>query len=155
FTVLAETRWPKPVDFSSLRYCISSSAPLRAEVSRKFYQQYGIFVCQLYGSTETGTISLNFSPQTESCLDSVGRPLEGISVEIFSEDRELLQPGEEGDIGIKSPAAIQEYPGLPEQTRQSFWNGYFFPGDVGHKDTEGRVYLGGRKSLFINRGGYK
>lgn len=155
FTVLSETRWPRPVDFSSLRWCISSSAPLRGDISRKFHERYGNFVYQLYGSTETGTIAVNLSPNPEAFLDSVGHPLDGVSVEIFSEDRQLLTGSADGEIGIRSPAAIQGYPGLPEQTQQSFWNGYFFPGDVGHKDAEGRIYLEGRKSLFINRGGYK
>src|SRR5205814_907852 len=60
-----------------------------------------------------------------------------------------------GEIGIRSPAAAREYEGLPDQTRLAFWNDYFFPGDIGRTDPAGRVHLIGRKSLFINRGGYK
>jgi long-chain acyl-CoA synthetase len=88
-------------------------------------------------------------------LDSVGIPLDGISVDIFSEDRQPVSAGQEGEIGIKSSAAIRQYPGLPEQTAESFWNGYFFPGDIGRKAADGSIYLVGRKSLFINRAGYK
>jgi long-chain acyl-CoA synthetase len=155
FAMLAETRWPQPVDFASLRLCISSSAPLRPNTCVRFHERYGIHVRQLYGSTETGSIAVNLSPRPEEFIESVGTPLEGVTVDIFSEDRRVLPPGEVGDIGIKSPAAAQEYPSSPDQTSTAFMNGYFFPGDIGRKDAEGRVYLLGRKSLFINRGGYK
>ena len=155
FAMLAEARWPQPVDFSSLRYCISSSAPLRRETSLQFYRRYGLYVRQLYGTTETGSIVVNLVANPEETMDSVGTPYPGITVEIFSADRKVLLPGEIGDIAIRSPAAIQEYVGLPEETAASFVDGYFFPGDVGYKDAEGNIYLAGRKSLFINRGGYK
>jgi long-chain acyl-CoA synthetase len=155
FATLAETRWPEPVDFSSLRFCISSSAPLRPETCVRFYEQYGIYVRQAYGSTETGSLSVNLSPRPEDSMESVGIPHEGITVEIFSEDRRVLLPGEVGEIGIQSPAAAREYLDSPDQTKNAFVNGYFFPGDIGRKDAAGRLYLIGRKSLFINRGGYK
>jgi long-chain acyl-CoA synthetase len=155
FAVLAETGWPRPVDFSSLRLCISASAPLKSDTSRRFWQQHGIYVRQLYGTTETGTIAVNLSPDVEESLDSVGAPLEGVKVEIFSDDRRVRPVGAVGEVGIQSPAAARGYLGAPEQTRIAFAAGYFFPGDMGRKDREGRIYLVGRKSLFINRGGYK
>jgi long-chain acyl-CoA synthetase len=155
FAVLAETGWPRPVDFSSLRLCISASAPLKADTSRRFWQQHGIYVRQLYGTTETGTIAVNLSPDIEGSLDSVGAPLEGVKVEIFSDDRRVQPVGAVGEVGIQSPSAALGYLTAPEQTRIAFADGYFFPGDIGRKDREGRIYLVGRKSLFINRGGYK
>ena len=155
FAMLGETRWPRPVDFSSLRLCISSSAPLRSETYSQFYQRYGLHVRQLYGTTETGTISVNLSDRIEESIESVGTSLDGITVDIFSEDGRALATGEVGEIGIKSPAATWGYPNSPDQTRASFKDGYFFPGDIGRKDKEGGTYLLGRKTLFINRGGYK
>jgi len=155
FAMLAETRWPQPVNLSSLRLCISSSAPLPPVVSRRFHKQYGIYVRQLYGTTETGTISANLSAEPENFLDSVGRPLEGLEVEVFSEDRRGVEIGEVGEIGIKSPAAAKQYSGSEGESNRAFWNGYFFPADIGRKNKDGQIYLVGRKSLFINRGGYK
>jgi long-chain acyl-CoA synthetase len=155
FQVLAESRWPRPVDFSSLRYCFSSSAPLPREASVAFHDRYGLYVRQLYGSSETGTIAFDLSDDPGDTLESVGLPIKGAEVEIFTESGALAEPGEEGDIGIRSPAATSEYPGLPEATARAFKGGYFFPGDVGRKDAKGNVYLIGRKSLFINCGGYK
>jgi long-chain acyl-CoA synthetase len=155
FAMLAEARWPQPVDFSSLRYCISASAPLRRETCLEFYKRYGLYVRQLYGTTETGSIAVNLGPRPEETMASVGTPYPGIAVEIFSADRNVLPAGETGDIAIRSPGATREYVGLPEETAASFVDGYFYPGDVGYKDADGNIYLAGRKSLFINRGGYK
>jgi long-chain acyl-CoA synthetase len=155
FATLAETRWPAPVDLSSLRLCISSSAPLRPEDSQKFRDRFGLFVRQLYGSSETGTISVNLDDDVSDTLESVGRPIPGVQVEIFSEEGKVLGPDEFGEIGIRSPGATTQYPGLPEQTKIAFRHGFFFPGDMGRKDADGRVYLMGRRSLFINRGGFK
>src|SRR5581483_2497913 len=131
FEVLAQSRWPEPVDFSSLRYCVCASAPLRPETSIRFRERYGQYVRQLYGCTETGTIALNLSEPIESSLESVGKPLPGVKVDIFDEAGNKLPTNEVGEIGISSPAATNQYPGLPEQTAQSFRNGYFFPGDIG------------------------
>jgi long-chain acyl-CoA synthetase len=155
FQVLAESRWPRQVDFSSLRYCFGSSAPLPREASVTFHDRYGLHVRQLYGSSETGTIALNLEDDPAESLESVGLPIDGVEVDIFTEAGTIAEPGEEGDIGIRSPAATREYPGLPEATAKAFREGYFFPGDVGRQDAKGNTYLIGRRSLFINCGGFK
>jgi long-chain acyl-CoA synthetase len=155
FAVLAETRWPRPADFSSLRLCLSASAPLRRQTALAFPDRYGAPLRQLYGTTETGTIALNLDPDFRGTADSVGRPLEGVEVAVVSPGGRPLPPGEVGEIGIRSPAAARGYLGAPAQTVAAFREGYFFPGDVGYADAAGRLYLTGRTSLFINRGAHK
>jgi long-chain acyl-CoA synthetase len=154
FAVLGDTRWPRPVDFSSLRLCVSSSAPLKHETVQKFHERYGIAIRQLYGTTETGSIAVNMDADASPSWESVGTPLPGVDVQAFSDTYEPLPRGEKGLLGIRSPSAISAYAD-PATGRDSIVNGWFFPGDVGRCDAEGRVYLEGRRSLFINRGGYK
>ena len=36
---------------------------------------------------------------------------------------------------------LKKYSLLPDQTRESFWNDYFFPGDIGRKDAAGNIYV--------------
>ncbi|MGH7893802.1 MAG: class I adenylate-forming enzyme family protein, partial [Candidatus Binatia bacterium] len=62
FVVLADTPVRGTVDLSSLRTTFSASAPLLPEDNRRFQAKYGLWVRQLYGSTETGTISVNLDP---------------------------------------------------------------------------------------------
>lgn len=155
FVLLADTPPRDEVDFSSIRTLFSSSAPLLPEDNRRFQERYGLYVRQLYGSSETGTISVNLHERPGSCLESVGPPLEGIRVEILGEDREPVPPGEEGEVAISSPAAITSYEDNAEANAESFRGSFYLSGDLGVKDDQGYLTLTGRKKFLINRGGFK
>jgi long-chain acyl-CoA synthetase len=154
FGVMAKTNYGRRPDFSSLRLCISASAPMPPKLNRQFYEKFGIYVRQLYGSTETGTISVDLSPDIERSLESVGTPIAGVDVEIYSENSQRTPTDEIGEIAVKSPAAIKSY-GSDDFDNDAFRNGYFFTGDLGRRGQNGLLYLVGRKKLFINKGGYK
>jgi long-chain acyl-CoA synthetase len=154
FGVMAKTNYGRRPDFSSLRLCISASAPMPPKLNRQFYEKFGIYVRQLYGSTETGTISVDLSPDIERSLESVGTPIAGVDVEIYSENSQRTPTDEIGEIAVKSPAAIKSY-GCDDFDNDAFRNGYFFTGDLGRRGQNGLLYLVGRKKLFINKGGYK
>jgi long-chain acyl-CoA synthetase len=154
FGVMAKTNYGRQPDFSSLRLCISASAPMPAALNRQFHEKFGIYVRQLYGSSETGTISVNLSDEIDESLESVGRPIAGVNVEIYSDDGEVTSAKEVGEIAVKSEAAIPSY-GSEDLDKGTFRNGYFFTGDLGRKDQNGLLFLVGRKKLFINKGGYK
>jgi long-chain acyl-CoA synthetase len=154
FGVMAKTNYVRRPDFSSLRLCMSASAPMPQKLNRQFYEKFGIYVRQLYGSTETGTISVDLSPDVERSLESVGTPIADVDVEIYSGNSEWTRTGEIGEIAVKSPAAIKSY-GTDDFDDDAFRNGYFFTGDLGRRDQDGLLYLVGRKKLFINKGGYK
>jgi long-chain acyl-CoA synthetase len=155
FSMIAKTNFRKRPDFLSLRLCVSASAPMPKKLNEEFYKKFGIYVRQLYGSTETGTISLNLRSDIEGSIESVGTTISGVEVEIFAEDGRIANVGEVGEIAVKSPGAIKGYDGLDEVNREVFRNGYFFTGDLGKKDQGGLLYLIGRKKFFINKGGYK
>ena len=155
FVVLAQTALRDDVDLSCLRIVFSSSAPLLADDNRRFQEKYGMYIRQLYGSTETGTISVNLRPDVASTLDSVGQPLADVEVEVLDDDGHPAPVGEEGDVVIASPAAITAYDGNAEATTSSFRQGFYFSGDLGRKSPSGDLTLTGRKKFLINRGGYK
>jgi long-chain acyl-CoA synthetase len=155
FNMLADTPLRDEITLSSLRLCFSAGAPLSRQIFEKFYAKYGVFVRQLYGSTETGSVSINLDENISKTVESVGLPMRNVEVEIFGDRDEILKPNETGNIGIKNPAMINGYSGAEELNRESFRNGYFFPGDMGKKDNSGNFYITGRKTLFINTGGNK
>jgi long-chain acyl-CoA synthetase len=155
FTILAQTPLRGHVDLSSLRVVFSSSAPLLAADNRAFQARYGMFIRQLYGSTETGTISFNRDPAPENCLASVGAPIEGVRVEVVDEQGNPLPAGREGELVIASPFAASGYLNNATATNESFRAGCYFSGDLGIKDTRGYLTLTGRKKLLMNRGGFK
>ncbi|HXG30231.1 MAG TPA: class I adenylate-forming enzyme family protein, partial [Thermodesulfobacteriota bacterium] len=153
--VLAETFLPKSRDLSSLRLVISAGAPLPRETFYRFHERFGIYPRQLYGSTETGVISINLSDDIVRKSDSVGRPVKNVEVEIFREDGSRAQMGELGEIAVRSPSMTTGYYGLPDETERAFRDGYYFTGDLGRIDEEGYIYILGRKRLFINISGNK
>lgn len=155
FSMLAQANFKKRPDFSSLKLCVSASAPMPKKLNQEFHDNFGTYVRQLYGSTETGTISVNLRPDVENSLESVGTPIRGVGVEVFTDDGRITDADEIGEFAVKSPAAIAGYDNLEEVNKEAFRDGYFFTGDLGRKDKDGLLYLVGRKKFFINKGGYK
>lgn len=154
FKMLCDTRFSERPDLSRLRLAFSAGAPLPEVVSARFAQLYGKTIGQLYGSTETGAITLNVQRQADK-PGSVGRPIDGFEVQIREEDGDISPVNETGEIWIRTPAMTKGYDGLPEMTEQCFSGEYFFAGDLGHLDADGYLYVTGRKKLLINVAGYK
>lgn len=155
FSILARSHFRQPPDLSSLRLCISASAAMPVKQNQQFYETFGIYVRQLYGSTETGSISVNLQHHIEETLASVGTPLAGVEVEVFNEEGKRAAPEETGEFAIRSPGMITRYEEGDEINREAFREGYFFTGDLGKRGNDGLLYLVGRKKFFINKGGYK
>jgi long-chain acyl-CoA synthetase len=154
FKMLAETKLPREPDLSSIRLCFTAGAPLSREVFEACRARFGLGVRQLYGTTETGAASINLSADLDATWNSVGRPLHGVEIEAFDELGRQLPPGQEGVLGIRSPAMFDGY-GNAELDARALRNGWFFPGDRGRLDREGRVAITGRDTLFINLAGNK
>jgi long-chain acyl-CoA synthetase len=154
FNLLGQTPRRGPVDLSSLRVLFSSSAPLLPDDNHRFFGRYGMFVRQLYGSTETGTISVACESNAES-LTSVGAPLPGVMVEVVDSTGARVARGEEGEIWIASVFSATSYLDNLTATEKSFEGEFYRSGDLGTMDSKGNITIRGRRSLVINRGGFK
>ena len=153
--VLAKTYLPELKDLSSLRLVISAGAPLPEKIFYSFHEKYGIYPRQLYGSSETGVISINLGDDIENTFNSVGKPVRNVEVHIIDEDGNKAGVDEVGEIAVKSPSMARGYFGLPGETKKVFRDGYYFTGDLGRVDREGFIYIVGRKKFFINISGNK
>jgi chorismate-pyruvate lyase len=140
-------------DFSSIRYAISAGAPLAADTLEAFGDRTGISIRQLYGTTETGAISVE-REGSEPSSPSVGHPLPGVSVEILDDRGRALPAGKTGNVAVSSPfAGTYDH---PERSSESvFLNDVFLPGDLGKLEADGRLVLGGRRRGFVNVAGNK
>jgi long-chain acyl-CoA synthetase len=94
-------------------------------------------------------------PDIAGTLESVGRPLPGVEVDVRGPHGRPADAGEVGEVAVRSRWAITAYHDAPPALDAAFRDGYFLTGDLGRKDTDGLLYLVGRKSLLINRGGFK
>jgi len=140
---------------NALRLAFSAGAPLSASVSREFREAFGVYVRQLYGTTETGAVAINLDLNLQDSLDSVGLPMKNIRIDILGEDGAPVAQGDVGEIAIQSGTAPQGYYRQPELTAQKFHHGYFWPGDRGRKDPRGYIYTEGRAAWLVSSAGRK
>ena len=155
FKALAETPDSFQADLSTLRLCFSAGNFLSQEIFQQFFQRFDIFIRQLYGCTEAGSIAINLDNKVETTYQSVGKPLNNVELQIYDENGNEVPEGKVGEVVVISKALTKGYHNLPELNQQAFQNGKFLTGDLGKKDREGRLYITGRKKLLINTGGYK
>jgi long-chain acyl-CoA synthetase len=153
FRLMAEA--PAGADLSSLRLCFSAGTALPRASFEAFGERFGVLVRQLYGSTETGMITANMSDDPVSTFESVGAPVQGVTVAIVDDEGAPVPTGEVGEVTVASPAASNGYAGAEDANREAFREGRYFTGDLGRLDQDGRLYLEGRKKLLIEVGGYK
>ena len=108
-----------------------------------------------YGSTEAGGVS-RFQVHDPSLHPGmVGYVIPEAQVQIVNPADEVLPPGEEGLIRIRTIYMVHEYYNNPEETRRFFRDGWFYPGDRGKFLANGALILVGREGERINRGGIK
>lgn len=135
-------------DLSSLRLCFSAGAPLPQDVDEAFARRFGRRICQDYGSTEAGVITLRLE-WTRRLRHSVGRPVRGRTLTIVGPHGRALHPGEVGEVIVRSPALARGYLGdAPVGT--AIDEDRFHTGDLGWVDEDGHLFLAGRRSSCIH-----
>ena len=155
FSILADSPSIEKAELPSLRLAFSAGAALDENTFHGFQKKFGATIRQLYGSTETGAVSINLGEVDHDRWSSIGKPVQGVEVMLIDDASETVTPGESGEILIKSPAMTTGYAHLDELNKETFRNGYFYSGDLGMVDDEGNIFITGRKKLFINAGGNK
>ena len=136
----------------SLRLLLSSGSALHAEERRTLRALCPGFV-EYYSSTEGGGVSFLTSEDPESFNESVGRPVFGVEVQCVDDQHRPQAPGTVGRIRYRGPAVADGFWNDPEASRESFRDGWWYPGDLGMLDAHGYLYLKGRAKDMIIRGG--
>jgi long-chain acyl-CoA synthetase len=153
-TMLTED--PRVVDLSPLRLVRSVTAPLAPGQARRFYDRFGVEVLNSYGQTELGgeVVGWTAADLREfglAKLGAVGRPHPGVSVRILDDARQDVPDEESGEIWVRSPFAPVGTPVAGDRVME----GFLRTGDLGRVDADGFVWIEGRVSDMINRGGLK
>lgn len=143
-------------DLSSIDACISGSAPLPTEVQNKFEELTSGKLVEGYGLTETSPVTHANFIWGKRVKGSVGVPWPDTDAVILSlqTGKPVERPGEKGEIAVKGPQVMKGYWNRPEETEQSFKDGWFLTGDIGYMDEEGFFYIVDRKKDLIIAGGF-
>jgi long-chain acyl-CoA synthetase len=125
------------------RAYFSGGAPLGKDMA-EWFCAVGVPIMEGYGLTETSpTLSVNRRGAFK--IGSVGKVNEGVQLKI----------AEDGEILVKGPTVFKGYWNMPEETRNSFADGWFKTGDIGELDSEGFLSITDRKKDLIKTSGGK
>jgi long-chain acyl-CoA synthetase len=129
-------------DLSPLKYVRSITAPLSPLQAQRFTAKFPVFVLNGYGQAEIGEVigwtAADAKAHPEK-IGSIGRPHPGVDIRIGDDDHLFVRP----------PNTAQ---GLGDRVDAE---GYVDTGDLARVDDDGFVWIEGRASDLINRGGNK
>ena len=145
---------PATVDISSLRFSTNGGEPVRWSTITHFEQRFGVpgAVRPGYGLGEATLAVATGWPGEARPVDergnvSCGRPMPGLEVRAGS------SVDEPGEIVVRGEAVFTGYFDAPEETSRVLRDGWLHTGDIGYLDAESRLFVLGRRSGMIKRGG--
>ena len=143
-------------DLSSIRACISGSAPLLVDTKKKFEELTGGTLVEGYGLTESHVATHANPLQGKNPPGSIGLPLPGVEARIVDpvEGDKELPIGAIGELIMRGPTIMQGYWNMPNETTNSLRDGWLYTGDIARMDEEGYFYIEDRKKDLIICGGY-
>lgn len=146
----------KKYDLSSIKACISGSAPLPAEVQEQFEELTGGKLVEGYGLTESSPVThANLLFENIRQKNSIGIPWPDTDAMIV--DGSIERPRANGEIGelvVKGPQVMKGYWNRPEENAMTLEDGWLKTGDLGYMDDDGFFYVVDRKKDVIIAGGY-
>ncbi len=144
-------------DMTSIKTCISGSAPLPYEVIKEFEDKTGAIITEAFGMTESSPAThVNPLNKDKRKLGSVGIPIADTECRIVDlEDGVTDLPiGTAGEMIVKGPQVMREYLNKPEETKKTIIDGWLHTGDIAKMDEDGYVFIVDRIKDMIISGGY-
>jgi long-chain acyl-CoA synthetase len=143
---------PEGLRTEQLRFAMCGSAPVPAEVMKKFEETFNCPVVEGYGLSESTCRSTFNPPDARRRPGSCGLPI-GNEMKVFDDNDREVADGELGEVVLRGENILKGYFKNAEATSIAFRNGWFHTGDVGYRDPDGFFYIVDRKSDMIIRGG--
>ncbi len=137
----------------SLRCVVSSSALLDSQIKANLLAGLDCDFHECYGASEIAIASNLDSAGARVKLNSVGIAAPGVELRILTDDGNVAQVGQIGEIACKTPMIFGGYFKRPDMTAAAMWGEYFKTGDVGRIDEDGFLYFMGRQKEIIISGG--
>src|SRR5256712_5742272 len=162
--------------FASIRVTLSTAAPISPAVMDRFAAVYGVPVGQAYGIIEAGLPCINLGTEGLPAT-SVGRPVPGYEVAVFSDEGKRLptaarsdapercadapegcadapegradSPEGMGEIAVRGDGLFSAYYSPWQLREQITRDGWFLTGDLGLMDQAGALHLKGRKKTVM------
>jgi long-chain acyl-CoA synthetase len=142
-------------DLSSLQVLAYGGSPMAPELVHRTRELLPkVKLIQVYGLSETGFLTgLQDQEHTEDKLMSCGRPCPGVDLQVTDTSGEDVDAGQAGELIARGANVMRGYWKNPEETANTFRDGFFRTGDIGRQDTAGYFYILDRLKDMIVTGG--
>ncbi|MEU2424225.1 acyl-CoA synthetase [Streptomyces sp. NPDC007851] len=119
---------------------------------RERLPKLALFNC--FGQSEIGPLATVLAPEEhKGRLDSCGRTVLFVEARVVDEDGREVPDGTPGEIVYRSPQLCDGYWRKPEETEETFRDGWFHSGDLAVRDGDGYFTIVDRVKDVINSGG--
>jgi long-chain acyl-CoA synthetase len=149
---------PAISDLAPLRFVRSITAPLSPLAARRFMDRFGVTVLNSYGQAEVGEVigwtAADARDHPEK-LGALGRPHPGVDIRVVDERGDEVLPGSIGELLVRPPRMAVGYAGGTSLDDRVDDEGFVRTGDHVHVDEDDYVWIDGRSTDLINRGGNK
>jgi len=137
-------------DLRSLQAVISGASAVGVPLAREFIERFGPVLCDAYGSSEVGIATIATSADLLAAPGTVGRPCLGSSIRILDENDRPVPVGQTGRIFAGGGLV---FGGYTDGSSKAVVDGRMSTGDLGHLDSDGRLFIDGREDDMIVSGG--
>lgn len=136
-----------------LKYLIVGGEPLSSGIIDSWAEK-GILIRQGYGLTEAGpSITSLHHHDALWKKGSIGKPNFYIDLKIVDEKDEDVGHNEPGELCLRGQVVTPGYWNNSVYTLEKIRNNWFYTGDIVKRDTEGFMYVIGRKNQIYISGG--
>ena len=142
-------------DVSRVDKLMISSAPARKDIKLAILEHFrNGELHELYGSTETGWVTLLRPEEQIEQIGSVGREWAGSGpIRLLDAQGHEVPDGQVGELYSRTPYVFDGYWKNPEKTAEAFCGAWCSVGDMARRDVQGYIHLVDRKSNMIISGG--
>ncbi len=127
-----------------VRTVLSAGSPLSERTAERFSAKSGLMVRPLYGTTETGGITVAPAGQTQTAGSCVGPPMNGVEAQVRPHPAHADTP-DVGRLFIRSSSMMSGYLGSAGVDDSPLAGGWFETGDLARIDDRGYIHLLGAK----------
>ncbi len=149
YKLLADSRALGHKALSGVRMAISTAMKLPDAVADEFVAKFGFELTEAYGIIEIGLPFVSAAGSARK-RGSVGRPLPDYGIRIDDPDADGV-----GAILLRGPGMLDAYYCPWQERADILHDGWFSTGDLGRIDSDGYLFIVGRKNEVINFAGMK
>jgi len=137
----------------NLKYIVVGGEDLSIQLIDKWAEK-GILLRQGYGLTEAGPCITSLHHHDALWKKgSIGKPNFYVDYKIVDEEGEEVSSNEQGELCIRGNIVTPGYWNNSAYTLEKIKQGWFYTGDIVRMDTEGFMYMVGRKNQMFISGG--